>query len=186
MKQILYEGRFLQLVTTGRWEYVERTNASGVVVIVAITEDRKLLFVEQFRPPLNCRCIELPAGLAGDKGAESDLDAVKRELAEEAGYEAKGVFYLGHGTASPGLTSENAGMFLALGLKKLENPPKDESENIVLHEIALDEVPGWLREKRKEGLAVDWKAYVALFFAAATLGMPLPQLDNVPQMGKLV
>jgi len=45
-----------------------------------------MLFVEQFRPP-GCKCIELPAGLAGDKGIESDGQAVRRELAEETGYE---------------------------------------------------------------------------------------------------
>lgn len=39
-----HQGRYLSLVETDRWEYVTRSNAHAVVVIVALTgdqEDRK-------------------------------------------------------------------------------------------------------------------------------------------------
>ena len=41
-------------------------NATGAVVIVAMTEERRLVLIEQFRIPVACRVIELPAGLVGD------------------------------------------------------------------------------------------------------------------------
>ena len=50
--ETLAEGKFLRLAKRGRWEYVERVNSSGAVVIVAVTPDDKLLLVEQFRVPL--------------------------------------------------------------------------------------------------------------------------------------
>ena len=56
------QGKFLRLVRVNGWEYAERTRASGIVVIVPFTEDGQLVFVEQFRPPVNSNCIEFPAG----------------------------------------------------------------------------------------------------------------------------
>ena len=42
-------GRFLRLVAQGHWEYAERTTAAGAVTILAITEARRIVLVEQFR-----------------------------------------------------------------------------------------------------------------------------------------
>jgi hypothetical protein len=56
----------------GSWEYVERTNGEGTsVVIVASTPERKLLFVEQTRVPIQSKTIEMPAGLVGDIDAKN-------------------------------------------------------------------------------------------------------------------
>ena len=52
-RRILAEGKFLRLVAGNGWEWVERVNTSGAVVIVAVTEDRQLVLVEQFRVPLD-------------------------------------------------------------------------------------------------------------------------------------
>ncbi len=68
--ETLYSGRFLNLVRRGKWEFVERHSATGVVGIVAVTDEGRLLLVEQFRPPLQKQVIELPAGLAGDIAGE--------------------------------------------------------------------------------------------------------------------
>ena len=58
---IHYRGRYLDLVERDGWEYSTRSNASAVVVIVAVTRDRRLLLVEQFRKPVGARVIDLPA-----------------------------------------------------------------------------------------------------------------------------
>lgn len=176
-KKVLHTGRFIQMVKLGRWEFVERINLTGIVIIAAITEEGKVLLVEQFRPPMGCNCIELPAGLAGDKGKESDEDAVGRELAEEAGYQVtREPMYMGHGVVTPGLTSECAAMYLAYDVKKMANPPKDEEESITLHEVHIHEIDEWLAKKRAEGLAIDWKIYTALyFFRSGRRGWPAPQ-----------
>ena len=87
--QTRYEGRFLRMVARGHWEFVERANSTGVVAVLAVTPDDKILLVEQFRPPVEASVIEIPAGLAGDIAGEEDEDfsrAAVRELAEESGY----------------------------------------------------------------------------------------------------
>ncbi len=65
------EGRFLRLVKRGRWEYATRKTVTGVVAIVAMTADDKVIIVEQGRPPAGGRVIELPAGLAGDESKDA-------------------------------------------------------------------------------------------------------------------
>ena len=50
---ILHTGQFLALIREGHWEYVDRVNASGAAIIVAVTTEQKVLLVEQYRiiPP---------------------------------------------------------------------------------------------------------------------------------------
>jgi len=70
---------------------VERVNARAVVVIVPLTAERRLLFVEQYRAPVGRKVIEFPAGLVGDEpGREQEdlIEAARRELLEETGYRA--------------------------------------------------------------------------------------------------
>src|SRR3954470_17618471 len=62
----LCEGKHIKLVQRGTYEFASRKKTSGIVAIVAVTDDDKLLLIEQFRPPVNKRVIEIPAGLAGD------------------------------------------------------------------------------------------------------------------------
>ena len=80
-RRVLAEGRFARLVAENGWEWVERVNASGAVVIAALTRDNQLVLVEQHRVPLGRRVVELPAGLVGDGAAGRDealADAAQR------------------------------------------------------------------------------------------------------------
>ena len=52
-------GRFLRLLSRDGWEYVERPNIRGIAVIVAVTDDAKLLLVEQYRHAVDRRVILL-------------------------------------------------------------------------------------------------------------------------------
>ena len=90
----LCRGKFLELLKEGRWEYVRRVNASGAVMIVAVTEEGELLLVEEYRVPLHARTVGLPAGISGDEGEESSLQSARRELEEETGYRADSWTYL--------------------------------------------------------------------------------------------
>jgi len=65
----LYEGKFLSLVSNGRWEFTTRVGTAGVVAIVAVTDDDRVVLVEQFRPPVGKFVVEIPAGLVGDTAA---------------------------------------------------------------------------------------------------------------------
>jgi len=163
---IIAEGSHTRLARRGTWEYIERIGAQGVVAIVAEVDD-KIILIEQFRPPVNCAVIELPAGLAGDIPGQQDesmVIAAHRELVEETGYEADEMFYLTEGPPSPGLSSETIVFFRALGLQKIAEGGGVESEDIIVHEAPLKNIDIWLQRKQDEGCAIDPKVYTGLYF----------------------
>ena len=99
----VYVGHFLSVAKRGNWEYATRTRATGVVAVVALHDDGRLVLVEQYRWPVDARVIELPAGLAGDDDdSESLLAAARRELVEETGYVAEEWSRLNTTYSSPG------------------------------------------------------------------------------------
>lgn len=165
--EILYQGRFLSLVRRDGWEFATRRGATSVVGLVAVTDDRRMLLVEQFRPPLRKRVIELPAGLVGDRpGEESESQelAARRELLEETGYEARNVRLLTEGPSTAGLTDEIISFYFMTGLVKVGDGGGDDSEEIVVHEVPFADVPNWLEELRNFGCAIDPKIYLGLFW----------------------
>jgi ADP-ribose pyrophosphatase len=161
----LHEGQWLRLQARGHWEYAERTNAGGLaVIILAVTPERKILFVEQFRIPVDARTIEMPAGLVGDIDAGESLElAAERELLEETGWQAATVEVLMTGPTSAGMTSERIAFVRATGLTRVHAGGGDASEDIVVHEIPLDEAPRWLAQKMAEGFAMDPKLWAGLW-----------------------
>jgi ADP-ribose pyrophosphatase len=162
-----FEGRFLRVKIKDGWEYVERPKSSGIVAILAITENQEIILVEQLRIPVNRRVIEIPAGLAGDivgKEDEALAEAAQRELVEETGYEAARMEYLTTGPSSAGLSTEVITFFRAVGLKKISDGGGDGGENIQVHAVPLPELESWIEAKEKEGCLVDYKVYAALYF----------------------
>ena len=171
--EILAEGQHVRLVRRGTWEYAERTNANMAVVVVAVTEENKLLLVEQERIPVGKPVIELPAGLVGDEPQHADeraTDTAKRELIEETGYEAAEITFLAEGPPSAGMTNERVTFFRASGLKKVGPGGGTEDEELDVHEIPLDRVAAWLHEANRRGKLVDPKTYVGLYFLQAQRG----------------
>jgi ADP-ribose pyrophosphatase len=165
----LHAGKFLTLIKEGRWEYVDRLNATGAAIIVAVTGEQKLLLVEQYRIPVHARTIELPAGIIGDEpGAtdESHAEAARRELLEETGYSAAHIELLTTGPSGAGLTSERAAIFRASELRRAGKGGGVAHEDIAVHEIPLAEVAAWLETKARTGVLIDAKIYAGLFFLA--------------------
>lgn len=157
------------MLARGSWEYVTRNTNKPVVGIVAITDVRDVLIIEQYRPPVSCNVFELPAGLSGDiPGVEDEaiIEAAKRELLEETGYTAKKWTQLCNGLTSPGLTDESMTLFLAEGLERQHAGGGDESEEIMVHEVPIDNIVQWLNERT---VKIDLKLYAALFAAGQYL-----------------
>ena len=161
------EGKHLHFVRRDTWEFVMRPGISGIVIVMAITDDNHLLLIEQYRPPLNARIIELCAGLAGDiPGQEKEPleDAARRELIEECGYQAETIEYLTEGPPAQGVCDELLTFFKATDLTKVGDGGGDHTEDITVHHVPLDNVDAWLEDQRALGKLVDPKIYSALYF----------------------
>lgn len=166
-ERVLYDGDFLRLLARDHWEYVERSNARGAVIIVAVTDDERVLLVEQLRVPVGAKVIELPAGLVGDlSGFESEslAAAAARELEEETGYRPGRLEPLVDGPPSPALANEHMSFFRAYDLTRTGAGGGDDSEDIAVHAVPLREVDAWLDDKRGAGELVDPKVYTGLYF----------------------
>ncbi len=165
--KLLAEGRHLRLVSQDGWEFIQRTAASGVVVLIATTSEGELLLVEQHRPPVGRRVIELPAGLSGDIQGEEDealASAAARELEEETGYRPGALRQVAEGPVSAGLSDETLTFFVATDLVRIGPGGGDESEDITVHAIPLAQVPDWLTQAAARGVCIDPKVYIALHF----------------------
>lgn len=165
MKTTLHKGKHLALVQEGYWEYAERTNATGAAIIAAVTPEGKLLLVEQYRIPVHARTIEFPAGIIGDEpGDENDAAAAKRELLEETGYAAEEMEAVATGPASSGLTSEVVTIFVARNLRRVHAGGGVGNEKIIVHEVDLKAIDGWLAARVKDGYLIEPKVYAGLYF----------------------
>ncbi len=164
-RNVVYEGRYLRMVVDGHWEYVERVHAQGMaVIIIAVTPDDDVLFVEQYRIPLGCRTIEMPAGLVGDDHDSDTLeDAARRELIEETGWKATDVDVLLTGPTSAGLTSERIAFVRATGLTRVGAGGGVAGEDITVHAVPRNAAPAWLMQKSRDGFEVDLKLWAGLW-----------------------
>ena len=163
----LCNGTWLRLRKRGRWEYAERTNPGGGVMIIAVTPADTMLFVEQFRPALDCRTIEMPAGLVGDQAESRGEDAIAaahRELIEETGYAAGAIEFIMAGPTSAGMSNEILAFVRARDLTRVDAGGGDSTEDIVVHEIPRGEAARWLVQKMAGGYSVDPKMFAGLYF----------------------
>jgi len=163
--RVLYAGRWQRLLARGNWEYCERAHAGGLAaIIIALTPADEVLFVEQFRVPLQAHTIEMPAGLVGDEQAgESIESAATRELEEETGWRAAQAEVLMIGPTSSGMSSEKVALVRATGLRKVGDGGGNSDENIKVHAIPRATAAAWLMQKMAEGFQLDPKLWAGLW-----------------------
>ncbi|MEW6162445.1 MAG: NUDIX hydrolase [Nitrospirota bacterium] len=171
-KRTLWEGKFLRCIlttyidssgTVREWESFERVNCKGIVAIVPATDDKEVLLIRQFRPPVNSYVIEFPAGL----GEKEDMleEAARRELLEETGYSARDMIYLAEGPLSSGASGEILTAFLAKGLEFKGLGKRDETEDIEVLKIPINELYDKLSAFRSKGNLIDLKIFGLLELA---------------------
>ena len=171
--KIIAQTNHLSLVDRDGWSFVTRKGSTGVVCIIAVDADRRLILVEQFRPPVGTTVLELPAGLAGDLPGQDDEtleQAARRELLEETGYSAGDLRHLVTAASSAGITDEVITYFLATNLEKKTPGGGDASEDIRVHEVPLKEAESWLEKVIGDGKLVDARVYAGLYFAIRQTG----------------
>lgn len=107
---------------------------------MAITEEREVILIRQYRYPINEVLLELPGGFV-DAG-EQPQQGIQRELIEETGYSFSSFHYLGLTAANPGVLNNYTHMFVALGGKLMHKQELDSNEEIELILTPLADVKG--------------------------------------------
>jgi ADP-ribose pyrophosphatase len=141
----------------GEWECIRHP---GGVLAVPVTVDGKLVLVRQYRFAVQGRLFEFPAGTL--ELGEEPLETVKRETAEETGYQSDKWESLGKFFLAPGYSDEIIYAFIAQNLEKLETPPNlDEDEDIETVILAVEDVEKMILE----GEIIDAKSITSFFLA---------------------
>jgi ADP-ribose pyrophosphatase len=115
------------------------------VNIVAVTPDRKVLLVSQFRHGSGEISLEIPGGAVDGKD-DSPLEAAQRELLEETGYQAGEWYDLGAVRPNPAILDNHCYLFLALGARRVSDLKLDEAEELEVSQRPLEEIPALIRE----------------------------------------
>ncbi|HPN38957.1 MAG TPA: NUDIX hydrolase [Melioribacteraceae bacterium] len=97
----------------------------GGAVVVPITNEGKIVFVKQFRYPLQKFLLELPAGKLEEN--EDPYVCAERELTEETGYISTNIKPLGKIYTTPGFCTELLHIYLATSLT-MHNYDREEGE----------------------------------------------------------
>lgn len=130
----------------------------GGAIMVAITDEGKVLMEKQFRKPLEMDLLELPAGKA-DPGEDPEVTAA-RELAEETGYTAGSIKHLVSYYPTCGYSSELLHIYICRDLTAGDTH-WDPTECIELHEYDVEEVIDMIMR----GEIRDSKTIIGLLFA---------------------
>jgi ADP-ribose pyrophosphatase len=116
---------------------IERPDAA---IVFPLTADQKeVILVSQYRPPLEMMELGLPAGLVEE--GERPEEAARRELSEETGYTGGDWELLGSLASSPSLKDNWAYLFLARGVEETKPPDPDEHELVEVVRVPLKELP---------------------------------------------
>lgn len=130
----------------------------GAVAVLAINDEGEVGFIRQYRAAFDQEQFEIPAGTR-DIAGEEPLDAAKRELREEIGYEAREWKLLGRYMNSPGWTNQVMVVYEARGLVKVaRDPAGPEEHHATVHWFS----PEALRDMLRSAFAIDSTTTIAL------------------------
>ncbi len=166
----IFDGRILSVrnddvkTPSGRIAKREVVEHKPAVGMLAVTDHKSILLVQQYRYAVDELTLEICAGLI-ESGEDPKL-AAERELQEELGVKPRKLTHIGGFYASPGFCTEYVDIFLAEDLVK-SSLPQDEDENVSACEFAFSEIPALL----SSGKIRDSKTFAALVWLMAKEGI---------------
>src|SRR4051812_19219182 len=116
-------------------------HAPDWVNVVALTTDRQLVLVKQFRYGIDDFSLEIPGGVI-DLG-ETPIDAGVRELREETGFTGSVPRLLGTVHPNPAILNNRCHLVLVEGVARLADLAWDTDEEIEVITAPVDEVYAW-------------------------------------------
>lgn len=160
--ETIYDGKVIRVqvddvrLPNGKQAKREIVRHSGAVAVIAVTEDDRLVLVEQFRKPLDRAILEIPAGKL--EPGEEPAACARRELQEETGYRVSQLKHEASFYTSPGFADELIHIYRAEGLEAGDAQP-DEDEFVEKCYVTKEEA----LEKLASGDIYDAKTVFAVY-----------------------
>lgn len=149
----IFEGKVIKLqvddvtLPDGNTSKREIVKHPGAAAVIAITKDKKIVFVEQYRKALEKHLVEIPAGKL-EVGEKPETTA-KRELEEETGYTTNHLRLLTSFYTSPGFADELVHLYITDKIELLqETKETDEDEFVEIIELTMEEAEELVKEQR--------------------------------------
>ncbi|MCD9623138.1 NUDIX domain-containing protein [Rhabdothermincola salaria] len=165
--EVLHEGHVISLVI-GRYRAPDGSTFTreivrhpGAVSVVALHDDGTVSLVRQYRAALDRELLEIPAGKR-DVADEPPEVTARRELVEEVGLVADRLEPLAEFVNSAGFSDEYSYVFLATGLRGVDDDRQGlEEQHMTVERVALADVPRLIAERR----LIDAKTVIGLTLA---------------------
>lgn len=142
-------------------DVVKRPDAVG---LVALTKDKEVILVRQYRHPIKSNLLEVPAGLLEDY--EDPATCAIRELKEETGYATKKVEKLGEFYTSAGFTDEKLHLYFTDEVEEGEPERELDEEDIRVELIPLKDAI----DMALNGQLKDAKTIIGILMTAHKMG----------------
>jgi len=111
------------------------------VNVIAVTPERQLVMVEQYRHGSNTVEFEIPGGMMDAKDASPDFCG-QRELREETGYEGTHARVISEVWANPAIMSNKCYTVLVENCRCVHPLEWDHAEELITKLVPLAELPG--------------------------------------------
>lgn len=126
-----------QTMFDGTSQTFERLRRPDTVQVIAVTDDKKIVMLNEQQPDMSEAVMSIPGGRL-DVDGESPRDGAIRELLEETGYSAESI-ELWFEDRPVSKMEWTVYTFIARGCKKTQEPSLDAGEKIEMRLMSFDE-----------------------------------------------
>lgn len=141
------------------------------VNVVPVTEDNKIVLVEQYRQAAGETSLEIPGGSMDPQSNEDPKRAALRELVEETGYVPEDIRLIGVHRPNPAMQNNSMHTYIGFGCKMTETPSLDPFEDIRVVTVPIPEVIDMIFTGKINHTIV----VASLLYALPVLGFHLPR-----------
>lgn len=114
--------------------------APNWVNVIPLTEKDEVVMVRQFRHGIEGFTLEIPGGMV-DPDDPHPMEAARREMIEEAGYDAETILELGRVHPNPAIQPNYCYTYLARDVHRVRKPASNGAEETQVTLIPLRDIP---------------------------------------------